>query len=49
MLAADGGLLPHSAECVPNLPAALVRRLKRVRAALGNRMWGRAETGIHLG
>lgn len=34
MLATGGGRLPHSAECVPNFPAALVRRLERVRAAL---------------
>lgn len=49
MLATGGGRLPHSAECVPKFPAALVRRLERVRAALGNRMRGRVETGIHIG
>jgi hypothetical protein len=49
VLATGRGRLPHSAECVPNFPAALVRRLERVRAALGNRMRGRVETGIHLG
>jgi hypothetical protein len=46
LLQADGHLHLATRESFSVL-AALVRRLERVRAVVGNRARGRAETGIH--